>query len=166
VTVTGGAIDPRALTLEELRQLRARRQHDDDAISFVRRLAQGRLDVARAKQRALAAGEQGPSTDELSLILSRNLSGGAARPPRPADDFSDHPLAAELDDIDRRMAGGDVEAMDAPTLRDYAAALEGFEHARSEERREVFAELDALSAELVRRYREGEADVDTAIGEG
>src|SRR4051812_6091333 len=119
------AIDPRLLSLAELRELRAQRQHDDDAMSFVRRLAQGRLDLVRAKQQQLAAGERGPITHELPLILAHNLSGGPARPPRPADDFSDHPLAAELDGIDEQMAGGDVDAMDDDTLRLYAAALEG-----------------------------------------
>jgi hypothetical protein len=155
--------DPRSLSLDALRDLRARRQHDDDAISFVRRLAQGRLDMVRAKQRQLAAGEPGPLTEELPLILAHNLTGGAARPPRPADDFSDHPLAAALEQLDEQMAGGDVESMDDQALRTYADALEGFEHARSEERQGLFVELDALSEELVRRYRDGEADVDSAI---
>ncbi|MGZ7023355.1 MAG: RsiG family protein [Ilumatobacteraceae bacterium] len=35
-----------------------------------------------------------------------------------------------------------------------------FEQARSQERRELFARIDQLSAELVRRYRDGEAAVD------
>jgi hypothetical protein len=158
-------LDPRLLSLDKLRELRAQRQRDDDAISFVRRLAQGRLDMVRAKQRRLAAGERGPITQELPLILSHNLSGGPARPPRPVDDFSDHPLAAALDSIDEQMFGGDVEVMDAEALSDYAAALQAFEHARSEERRDLFVALDALSEELVRRYRDGEADVETAIAE-
>ena len=41
-----------------------------------------------------------------------------------------------------------------------ATGLEEFEHARSHERKELFTRLDALSAELVRRYRDGEASVD------
>ncbi len=35
-----------------------------------------------------------------------------------------------------------------------------FEQLRSAERKELFGRIDALSAELVRRYRDGEADVD------
>ena len=42
----------------------------------------------------------------------------------------------------------------------HAANLHEFEQARSHERKELFGRIDALSAELVRRYRDGEADVD------
>ncbi|MEO5900641.1 MAG: hypothetical protein ABIR68_11020 [Ilumatobacteraceae bacterium] len=160
-----GEIDPAVLSLTELRDLRARLQHDDDAISFVRRLAQGRLDLVRAKERQLAAGGAGPITDSLAETLAQNISGGVARPPRPADDFSDHPLCAELDDLDDRVDGGDVEAMDAAALSDYAVDLQGFEQARSEERKRLFTQIDALSEELVRRYQNGEADLDEALAE-
>jgi len=160
-----GEIDPAVLSLTELRDLRARLQHDDDAISFVRRVAQGRLDLVRAKERQLAAGGAGPITDSLAVTLAQNLSGGVARPPRPADDFSDHPLCAQLDQIDDRVDGGDVEAMDAAALSDYAVDLQRFEQARSEERRQLFTQIDALSEELVRRYQNGEADLDAALAE-
>jgi anti-sigma-K factor RsiG len=46
-----------------------------------------------------------------------------------------------------------------------SAALEAFEHDRSHERHELFNRLDALSAELVRRYRDGEASVDGLLAE-
>ncbi len=158
-------IDPAVLPLSELRELRARLQHDDDAISFVRRLAQGRLDLVRAKERQLAAGGAGPITDSLAVTLAQNIVGGEARPPRPADDFSDHSLCAELDELDDRVDGGDVEAMDAAALHDYAVDLQGFEHARSEERKQLFTQIDALSEEIVRRYQNGEADLDETLAE-
>lgn len=159
-------IDPRSLSLTELRERRAGLQRDDDAISFVRRLAQGRLDLVRAKQRQLEAGTDAPITKDLAVTLAKNISGGAARPPRPADDFSDHPLCAELEKIDDGVDGGDVEAMDAELLTAYASQLEGFEHARSEERKQLFGQIDALSDELVRRYQIGEADVDDTLALG
>jgi hypothetical protein len=158
--MAGGDIDPTTLALDELRELRTKLQHDDDVVSYVRRLAQGKLDLVRAQLRRLAASESGPITEELPVILAHNISGGQARPPRPAADFSDHPLATELDDLDDRMGGGHIDAMDAAALTEYADALETFEHARSHERKDLFVRIDALSAELVRRYRDGEADVD------
>lgn len=160
-----GEIDSAVLSLTELRDLRTRLQHDNDAISFVRRLAQGRLDLVRAKERQLAAGGAGPITDSLAATLAQNLSGGVARPPRPADDFSDHPLCAKLDQIDDRVDGVDVEAMDAAALSDYAVDLQCFEQARSEERKQLFVQIDALSEELVRRYQNGEADLDEMLAE-
>ena len=44
-------------------------------------------------------------------------------------------------------------------------ALHEFEQARSHERRELFTRIDELSAELVRRYRDGEANVDGLLAD-
>jgi hypothetical protein len=44
------------------------------------------------------------------------------------------------------------------------SALVEFERDVSADRRDRHARLDALSAELVRRYREGEASVDGLLG--
>ena len=43
-----GELDPRSLPLQELRALRADLQEQDDAISYVRRMAQARLEIGRA----------------------------------------------------------------------------------------------------------------------
>ncbi len=158
---------PDQLPFDELRARRRELQALDDAVSFVRRLVQARLDMVRARQRRVAdAGEAGDvgtgtgtGTGELTGILAAHLTGGPARPPRPVDDFSDHPLAVELADLERRHGGAGIDALDGPALAAFADALEQFEQLRSAERRDVFAEIDALSAELVRRYRSGEADV-------
>ncbi|HEY0519934.1 MAG TPA: hypothetical protein VGC84_10625, partial [Ilumatobacteraceae bacterium] len=80
-------LDPRQLSLVELRALRARLQNDDDAVSYVRRLAQARLDLVQAEKRRRVEGDsQQQLSDELSTILSTHLTGGAPRPPRPAED--------------------------------------------------------------------------------
>jgi hypothetical protein len=158
--------DPRQLPLDELRSLRAGLQHDDDAVSYVRRLAQARLDLARAELRNRAATEDVSSiTGELPSILSTQLTGGPARPPRPADDFSEHPLALQLEDLCSDAGSADLGSMSLDQLGSYIAALHEFEQARSVERKELFSRIDALSAELVRRYRDGEADVDGLLGD-
>jgi hypothetical protein len=154
-------LDPRQLSLVELRALRARLQNDDDALSYVRRLAQARLDLVQAeKTRRIDGGDPQNLSDELSTILSAHLTGGAPRPPRPADDFSSHPLAEQFDALADRTGDHDLSALSSEELARYADALYEFEQARSHERRELFTRIDDLSAELVRRYREGEADVD------
>lgn len=158
--------DPRLLPLEELRALRAQLQHEDDAVSYVRRLVQARLDLARAELRHRAGGDQDANiTGELPAILSTQLTGGPARPPRPADDFSDHPLAQQLEELCAEAGSADLGSMSLEELGDYIAALHEFEQARSSERKDLFGRIDALSAELVRRYRDGEADVDGLLAE-
>lgn len=158
--------DPRLLPLPELRALRAKLQHDDDAVSYVRRLTQARLDLARAELRRRAVGEhKGDITGELPTILGSQLTGGPARPPRPADDYSHHPLAAALDELCSDFGSTDLQSMSLEELGSYVAALHEFEQARSAERKELFGRIDALSAELVRRYRDGEADVEGLLGD-
>ncbi len=163
------AADPAlvAMPLDELRALRGDLQHEDDAISYVRRLAQARIDLVRAVQRHRAAGESGPPTGELPIILKEHLTatGGSPRPPRPADDFSDHILATELEALCDDYGGADVSSLADDKLAEFSSALQQFEQARSHERKELFGRIDALSAELVRRYRDGEADVDGLLAD-
>ena len=156
-------VDPQSLSLPELRALRADLQHQDDVVSYVRRVAQARLDLVSAEQRRRQAGDEAPLSEELSGILGSHLTGGPARPPRPADDFSDHPLAAELEQLCDDAA--DLESLDDAELAAFAERLLEYEQARSGERRELFGRIDALSAELVRRYRDGEADVDGLLAD-
>jgi hypothetical protein len=153
-------LDPRQLSLVELRALRAKLQNDDDAVSYVRRLAQARLDLVQAEKRRRNEGDREPLSDELSTILSAHLTGGVPRPPRPAEDFSSHPLAEQFDALADRAGDQDLSSLSTEEISRYADALFEFEQSRSQERRELFARIDQLSAELVRRYRDGEADVD------
>ena len=154
------AIPAAAMGLPELRALRARLQGDDDAVSYVRRLAQARLDLVRAERRRRTEAGNETLSDELEEILSAHLTGGPARPPRPADDFSSHPLATELDELGGGLGHHDLSTLSDERLDAYAQALADFEQLRSHERRNLFARIDALTAELVERYRTGAADVD------
>lgn len=153
-------MDPRQLSLVELRALRTKLQNEDDAVSYVRRLAQARLDLVHAEKRHRLAGGTESLSDELPSILSSHLTGGAPRPPRPANDFSSHPLAEQFEALMDRAGDNDLSSFSPEELVEYAEALHKFEQARSHERRELFTRIDELSAELVRRYRDGEANVD------
>lgn len=158
--------DPRQLPLDELRSLRAGLQHDDDAVSYVRRLAQARLDLIDAEMRRRDR-HADPSviTSELPVILGSHLTGGPARPPRPAEDASDHPLAIELEHLWAEHGGSDLPSLDDDQLVALRSDLRIFEQVRSKERKALFARIDGLSAELVRRYREGEADVEGLLAD-
>ena len=88
------AIEPEELALDELRSLRSQLQHDDDALSYVRRLVQARLDlVLSERQHRISGLERSDVTEDLRAILGEHLvasDSGLPRPPRPTEDASDH----------------------------------------------------------------------------
>jgi hypothetical protein len=155
------------LSLEELRSRRAELQTIDDAVSYVRRVAQGRADLARdAMERSSDDGDPTPVyvRDDLHAglrdVLADRLLATGDRPPRPADDFSDHPLNAELDALCAAGGFSRLDELNRAKLAELVAALDAFEQRISLQRKEVFAELDELTDELVNRYR------DAASGSG
>ncbi len=153
--------DPTTLSLDELRSLRAELQRRDDVVSYARRVAQARFDLVSSELSRRSS--DGEVSDEVTDVLSQHLTGGPARPPRPAEDLSDDELSIELDAICREYHFGRMEDLDEVELGELAAAIQAFEVRVSQDRRARFDRLDALSAELVRRYRDGEADVDTLL---
>ncbi len=143
------------MELDELRDRRRQLQELDDAISYVRRVAQGRADLARAELARRHGSAPPPDlADELRHVLGDRLLAGSDRPPRPAEDFSDHPRAAELDQLCADHGFGRLDELDDEDLAALAGALDAFESDVSAERRQVFAELDDLTDELVRHYRD------------
>jgi len=157
--VTSDAIA--GMPLEELRERRAELQRLDDAVSYVRRVAQGRADLARdALARSSDDGDPTPVyiRDDLQAglreVLADRLLAAGDRPPRPADDFSDHPLNAELDSLCAKHGFSRLDELDRRSLADLVGALDVFEQRVSAQRRTVFAELDELTDELVNRYRD------------
>ena len=149
-----------AMSLDELRERRAVLQGVDDAVSYVRRVAQGRADLARdALERSSDDGDPTPVyiRDDLQAglreVLADRLLASGDRPPRPADDFSDHPLNAELDSLCATHGFSRLDELDRKSLAVLVDALDVFEQRVSAQRRTVFAELDALTDELVNRYR-------------
>lgn len=158
--------DPRDMSLLELRSLRQRLQHEDDAVSYARRVAQARLDLLKSEAVHRSETSDAEATAELRSVLSQHLTGGPARPPRPTEDLSDHPLAVELDEICSAGGFGHLKELDDAELAALTEAIAAFEARVSSDRRARFDRLDALSAELVRRYRDGEADVESIYSDG
>lgn len=156
-------VDPGSLSLDDLRELRQELQAEDDVVSYARRVAQARLDLVDSEQQRRGADSGSELRDDLSSVLSQHLTGGPARPPRPAEDLSDHELSIELEAICVDKGFGRLEELDDAELAELRDAITEFESRVSEDRRARFDRLDALSAELVRRYRDGEADVDSLL---
>lgn len=157
---------PSSLSLADLRALRNRLQDEDDAVSYARRVAQARLDLVQVElARRRADGSAAVLEAELRDVLKQQLTGGPARPPRPTEDLSDHPISMELETVCAEHGFGRLDALDERELEALSAALAEFERRVSADRRARFERLDVLSAELVRRYRDGEADVDSLLAD-
>ncbi len=159
------AADPQLLSLDELRQVRNQLQDEDDLVSYVRRVAQARLDLVRAEANRRARGETTENlSSELRIVLSSHLTGGAPRPPRPDENLDENDLSDRLDTVCAQHGFSRLENLTEDEIRDLDHQLTAFERQVSDDRRDRYEHLDALSAELVRRYRDGEASVDGLLG--
>lgn len=161
--------DVTSLALDELRAERARLQADEDVVSYVRRLAQGRIDVVRAELRRrvqMSSGaDTGDVTSDLPRVLGSQVAAGSTRPPRDTVVPADHPLVRELDEVCDRAGFDDLANCSDDALGEIIAVLTQWERERSTDRQSFFARIDALTAELVRRYRDGEASVDSLLAD-
>ena len=156
--------DPASLSLPDLRAERDTLRQQEDAVSFVRRLAQGRLDLVTAVKRHRADGSGSVSVAEIVRSgVGPAPSTGSARPPRDTEVSADHPLLAEFDALCDSLGFDNMADLDDLGLTSLENGIQVFESAQSDLRRQLFDRIDALTAELVRRYRDGDASVDTLL---
>ncbi|CAB4537329.1 unannotated protein [freshwater metagenome] len=156
--------DPASLSLPDLRAERDTLRQQEDAVSFVRRLAQGRLDLVTAVKRHRADGSGAVSVAEIVRSgVGPAPSTGSARPPRDTEVSADHPLLAEFDALCDSLGFDNMADLDDLGLTSLENGIQVFESAQSDLRRQLFDRIDALTAELVRRYRDGDASVDTLL---
>lgn len=152
--------DEQTSTLAEIRAQRNAMQAEEDAISFVRRLAQGRLDLVQDEVRRRKSGDEAPVgslAERLADVFGQQHGGGSARPPRDTNIPADHPLLVELDELCEHYEFESMENLDDSALSDLESALGMFEKNCSQQRHDLFEKIDALTAELVKRVREGGA---------
>ncbi len=163
--------DLTALEMRELRSRRATCQDVETGLSFLRRMVQGRLDVAEA-ERARRADRTPTGDDDLEDLIARlpELLAHSTRSPgngRLPSAFGtgdiDPDLADELDEIVTTSHLSAPDQLDDGELAAVVTSLESFERRVSELRRTLFDRIDAIEAELTRRYRTGEASVDSLL---
>ena len=99
-------------------------------------------------------------SSELRVVLSSQLTGGPPRPPRPVENLEDNDLSTQLDTVCAQHGFSRLDDLSLLEIENLDKQLTAFERRVSDDRRERYERLDALSAELVRRYRDGEASVD------
>ena len=145
-------------SLAEIRAERTSLQREEDIVSFFRRLAQGRLDLIADEECRRAEGDEqepAPLSERLAEVFGQQHGGGSARPPRETEVPADHPLLQQLDELCDSHGFENMELLDDGALSDLSNALGMFEKECSRQRHEMFERIDALTAEVVRRVREG-----------
>ncbi|MDQ1710514.1 MAG: hypothetical protein QOG49_1899 [Frankiaceae bacterium] len=150
------------------------RNHRDDALqeetdlSYIRRLVQGRMDIIQAELDRRDGDGTGSLLDALPGILAEDGERAPAyglgrhsviEPSRAAE----HRRYVEqlVADVDL----SDVSAREPAELITVLEALRDEEEDLSIKRRQVQRVVDACSAEVTRRYRDGEADAGQLLDE-
>lgn len=164
----GGEAGFGGLRLPELRTLRRDAQRDEADLSYVRRLVQGRIDILRAelarRRDPQAPVPETPVVDRLSEIL-------ADAPSRHRTSARHVTLTTPRGDEFRRLAAenlaevelSDLAARTDEELHDAMGRLVRYEQQVSRRRHALQRTTDDCSAEIARRYRDGEARVDDLL---
>lgn len=156
------------LSLAELRTMRREAQQEEADLSYVRRLLQGRIDILRAELARRAAPES-PAVERLLVDrLTEILSDGPSAQRSSARHVTLRTPHSEehrrvVEDMLAEVGLSDLAARTDGELRDGMARLAGYERQVSLRRQGVQRAADDCSAEIARRYREGEAQVDDLL---
>jgi len=153
-------------------RVRAQRDEATEAetgLSYLRRIVQGRLDIVLAELGDRQLGSDPGGLDDLvtrlpEILGDRVHAPGLGRLPAligPGE------LAPELTQrVETVLPAGRLDSLreyDDVQLDAVSGALKDLEQSLSSQRRAVFNVLDRLQDELVRRYRTGEATVDSLL---
>jgi hypothetical protein len=161
--------DLQARSMDDVHAMRDECVAVETGLSYLRRMVQGPLDIVSRElvRREVGGGAADRATliDELPGILADGPrtpgNGRLLQTLEPTE--IDPELSAELDAIVGGGIVGDVTSIDDAALLDLQDRLAAFEQRVSERRRAYFERIDALQAELTRRYRTGEASVDNLL---
>jgi hypothetical protein len=158
--------DVHALTVADIRRMRAECQEAEGALSYLRRLIQGRMDIVHTYLER----PDGAEAPDLSSVVD-NLAGimaGSGRPSGPgrnpvlfSPDTDD--MAAMTTELDAILGADEIAqlaTLDAGRLGELADRLRTLENRVSAERRGLHERIDTLQAELVERHKSGRASVD------
>ncbi len=181
--------DLEAVPVGELRTRRDACQRAEVALSYVRRLLQGELDIVAAELEARGRGVRG-DTGRLLEDLPAILAGTSANAPSQTraheprltmagvaegwteqselalEDLVVEVLVAELDGDETRqplLPGANLGAFGDEELRALAGLLRSAETSVSLRRRTLHDQIDQLQTAIVERYKVGAADADTLL---
>jgi hypothetical protein len=151
-------------SLVEVREMRGECQDAETAVSFLRRMAQGRLDIVHAY---LDRSADDPLPDLPSLVehLPEIMAGperpaGPGRLPSRMSPDLEGDLSEEVDSVLNAQRIAELPNMDREHLLELAKRLSEIESRTSHQRRALHERIDKLQAEIVSRYKSGEATVE------
>jgi hypothetical protein len=168
-------VDLPGKSIDVVRAMRRDAEQEETDLSYLRRLLQGRLDILRSElarrsgdgaaeaEASLAAGGDDASlverltsilTDDVQPSGPRGLGRHIAVEPSRADFHRRH-VEAMVADVDL----SDPTTHDDTQLQALLTRLKTEERNVSEQRRAVQTVMDACTAEIARRYRDGDVDV-------
>ncbi len=158
--------DIQSRSLGDIRSMRTECQEAEVALSYLRRLVQGRLDIVHAYLEHPGS-DHAPDLSTLVEELPGILSSGPGRPPGPGHlpqlltpDTEESGLTAELDAVLGADQIAGLADLSTDQLRELAEQLEAIESRVSSDRRALHERIDTLQAELVDRHKTGRATVD------
>ncbi len=156
--------------MDELRSMRAECQELEVGLSYLRRLVQGRLDIVNAEVGRRRSGGEAVDTAALvqqlpEILADRGRSPGVGRLPQLlAPDLADtEPDTAELDAIVDAGVLTRLGDRSDDELEALCERLGDYERSVSERRRALHERIDTVQAEMTRRYRTGEASVESLL---
>lgn len=155
-------------SLEELRAMRTELNRAETAVSYLRRVAQGRIDVVQSILGGAAAkdGDLTGVVEDLASIIG----GGPPRPSGPGrlpaqlapdmETVDDEELTAELDVVLGPGHLAELATMDPARLRSISEELVALETRISAQRKALHERIDAVQGEIVSRYKSGDVSPD------
>ncbi len=155
--------------LDQVRQKRQQCQDLENAMSYVRRLLHGRLDIVRGELDRRRAGGEPADLDTIierlpDLLSEGSRSDGLPRPPQDLvpDSYAES-LVAELDQKFPASALAQVPDLSVAELGALAEGFADYERGISASRAILHDVIDTLHAEIIRRYQDGDADVESLL---
>ncbi|HSL57707.1 MAG TPA: hypothetical protein VK866_07690 [Acidimicrobiales bacterium] len=156
-------------SLDQIRDRRAVLQALEESLSYQRRVVQARLDIVEAERVRRRDGQAAADPDELLARLPAILAEHTRAP-----GLGQAPRDVKIPEIDADLTAQVEQALPVRVLRDLTVVSEAdlatavdrlveLERAVSDGRRVLHGHLDAIAAELTRRYRTGEASVDSLL---
>ena len=157
------------LPLEDVRSRRATAESLEESVSYLRRVIQVRLDILGTELSNRRSGGERAEVGDLvarlpDLLAEHSRGPGSGQAPRELRvPHVDEALSAAVDEIVPTSRLAELAQLDDDTLAALVDQLERLEAEVSATRRDLHGRLDALQAEIIRRYRTGEANVDSLL---
>ncbi|HEX5587449.1 MAG TPA: hypothetical protein VFZ17_09085 [Acidimicrobiia bacterium] len=147
--------DLEARSIDDLRAMHAECLELETEVSYVRRLAQARMDILEAE---IGRRERGGSVGELIELLPQILADSGprgdpatSRLPMQMAPEQDSEWAPQLEALEATLS--DIPALTEDQLHEAITGLRGLEREVSDQRRALFAVIDRIDLVLAERLR-------------